>query len=269
MARNRVSIVFVAVVFLAQALVVLAAPASTLKVPDSTPVRLSLMDTLNSGTSAVDDPVHFEVTEDVKVGDAVAIPKGSTASGHVVEVEPRRRLGRSGMLNFAIDYIKVPDGTNLRLRASSTRKGKDETGTVIVGSVLLSPLFLIMRGKDINIPKGTQFNAYVDGDREIALGGASAASAVQATQSSPAAQSVSAVGNGAASTSISVTVSSSPSGADITIDSKFVGSTPSSLQVGAGEHTINIEKSGFKAWQRTMTLTAGFSPTINATLEKE
>jgi hypothetical protein len=269
MARDRVSIVFVAVVFLVQALVALAAPASTLKVPDSTPVRLSLMDTLSSGTNGVDDPVHFEVTEDVKVGDVVAIPKGSTASGHVVEVEPRRRLGRSGTLNFAIDYVKAPDGTNLRLRASSTRKGEDKTGTVIVGSVLLSPLFLIMRGKDINIPKGTQFNAYVDGDREIAMGDASATSAVQTAQSPPAPQTVSAVVNGVASPSISVTVSSTPTGADITVDGKFVGSTPSSLQVGAGDHTINIEKSGFKTWQRTITLMAGSSPTIDATLEKQ
>jgi plastocyanin len=126
-----------------------------------------------------------------------------------------------------------------------------------------------MRGKDINIPKGTQFNAYVDGDREIALGGASAAMTVQTTQSAPAAQSVSAVGNGAALTSISLTVSSSPSGADITIDGKFMGSTPSSLQVGAGDHTVTIEKLGFKTWQRTVTLTAGSSPTINATLEKK
>jgi hypothetical protein len=88
------------------------------------------------------------------VGDLVAIARGSTAVGHVVEVEPRRRLGRAGKLNFSIDHVKALDGTNVRLRASSARKGEDKTGTVIVGTVLLSPLFLIMRGKDVSIPKG-------------------------------------------------------------------------------------------------------------------
>lgn len=141
-----------------------------IKIPDSTPVPLSLMDSLSSRTNDVDDPVHFEVTDDVKVGDVVAIPKGSTATGHVVESEGRKRLGRAGKLNFTVDYVKAPDGTNVRLRASSTRKGKDETGTVIVGTVLLSPLFLIRRGHDTNVPKGTKINAYVDGDREITLG---------------------------------------------------------------------------------------------------
>jgi len=109
------------------------------------------------------------VTEDVEVGDLVGISKGSTAVGHVVEVEPKRRLGRAGKLSFSIDFVKAPDGANIRLRASSARKGEDKTGTVIVGSVLLSPLFLIMRGKDVSIPRRTNVMAYVDGDREFAL----------------------------------------------------------------------------------------------------
>lgn len=265
----RLSLGLVVLAFLIQAHSSLGNSTSTLKIPDGTPLRLSLMDNLNSDTNQVDDPVHLEVTEDVKLGDVVAIPRGSTATGHVVEVEPRRRLGRAGKLNFMVDYIKAPDGTNLRLRASSTRKGEDKTGTVIVGSVLLSPLFLIMRGKDINIPKGTQFTAYIDGDREVALGGIAAPAAITSgNQSIPATPGSPAAGNGAAPASIVVAVTSTPDGADITVDRKFVGSTPSTLQLTPGDHTIAIEKSGFKTWQRTMTLAAGSSPTISATLER-
>ena len=40
-------------------------------------VRLSLMESLNSGTNSDDDPVRFEVTEDVKAGEVAAIPKGA------------------------------------------------------------------------------------------------------------------------------------------------------------------------------------------------
>jgi hypothetical protein len=157
----------------------------TIKVPDATAVRLSLSETLNSATNQEGDPVHFTVIEDVKVGNTVAIPGGATAIGHVVEAEPRRRLGRAGKLNFSLDVVKAPDGTNLRLRASSTKKGDDKTGTVIVGTVLLSPLFLIMRGKDVNIPSGTEIMAYVDGDREIALSGAAEAPGIGAPGSIP------------------------------------------------------------------------------------
>ena len=222
-----------------------------LKVPDGTSLRLSLTETLSSATNEVDNPVHFEVTEDVKVGGVVLIPKGSTAVGHIVEAEPRRRMGRAGKLNFTVDHVKAPDGSNLRLRASSTRKGEDKTGTVIVGTVLLSPLFLIMRGKDITIPKGTEIAAYIDGDREIA-------------SSTPGA-----VPTGVAAIAFAPTVSfgSTPDGADITVDGKYMGSTPSTLQLTPGDHTILIEKATFRPWKRTMTVSAG-SSNVNATLEK-
>jgi hypothetical protein len=223
------------------------------KVPDGTALRLSLTQELSSATNAVDDPVHFEVLEDVKVAGVVAFPVGSTAVGHVVEVEPRRRMGRAGKLNFTVDHVKAPDGSNLRLRASSTRKGEDKTGTVIIGSVVLSPLFLIMRGKDITISKGTEITAYIDGDREFAL----AAPSVEAVVPQPS-----------ATQSGTVTFQSEPDGADITVDGKFVGTTPSSLQLTAGDHSIEIGKSHFSSWKRTMTVAAGSSANVSATLDK-
>ncbi len=65
-----------------------------------------------------------------------------------------------------------------------------------------------------------------------------------------------------------VALSSTPVGADITVDGKYVGSTPSTIKLKAGDHDIKIEKSGFKAWQRTMTVEAGSSAKIEATLDK-
>jgi hypothetical protein len=53
------------------------------------------------------------------------------------------------------------------------------------------------------------------------------------------------------------------------VDEKYMGSTPSTLKLTAGDHKIRLEKPGFKAWARTLTLDAGTSPTVNATLDKE
>jgi hypothetical protein len=66
-----------------------------------------------------------------------------------------------------------------------------------------------------------------------------------------------------------VAVHSTPDGADITVDGKFVGSTPSSIRLSPGDHTIVLEKSGYKTWQRTMTVTAGATITVGPTLEKK
>jgi len=48
-----------------------------------------------------------------------------------------------------------------------------------------------------------------------------------------------------------------------------MGSTPSSLRLAAGDHKIKLEKSGFKTWERTMTVGAGATAKVDATLEKQ
>jgi hypothetical protein len=54
----------------------------------------------------------------------------------------------------------------------------------------------------------------------------------------------------------------------ITVDEKFMGSTPSSLRLAVGDHKIKLGKSGFKTWERTMIVSAGATATVDATLEK-
>jgi archaellum component FlaF (FlaF/FlaG flagellin family) len=55
----------------------------------------------------------------------------------------------------------------------------------------------------------------------------------------------------------SLHVTSSPAGADILVDGKFVGSTPSTLQLAPGDHTINVQKNGFSAWNRIVHVVPG------------
>lgn len=52
-------------------------------------------------------------------------------------------------------------------------------------------------------------------------------------------------------------ISSTPSGADIEIDGGFVGSTPSSVGIAAGEHTLRISKNGYKPWERALRSSTG------------
>jgi len=66
----------------------------------------------------------------------------------------------------------------------------------------------------------------------------------------------------------SVVIKSTPPGADINVDGKFMGNTPSTILLDAGEHLVLVDKEGFKPWQRTMTVSPGGSLTIDATLTK-
>lgn len=80
-----------------------------------------------------------------------------------------------------------------------------------------------------------------------------------------------------------VTIKSIPEGAEIMIDGKFVGSTPSTVQLAPGDHEIVIEKKGgnvrhlaggeitvpnYRAWRRTLTVNPASTLTLDATLER-
>jgi hypothetical protein len=76
------------------------------------------------------------------------------------------------------------------------------------------------------------------------------------------------VESGPAMLPATVIVKSTPPGADINVDGKYMGSTPSTIQLPPGEHEVSIEIEEMRPWQRTMTTTAGSSSTIDAKLVK-
>jgi hypothetical protein len=64
----------------------------------------------------------------------------------------------------------------------------------------------------------------------------------------------------------SLTVESSVPGADIEVDGNFVGSTPSTISVTPGQHTIAVKKKGYEDWSRSMNV-AGTGVRLSAELE--
>lgn len=63
-----------------------------------------------------------------------------------------------------------------------------------------------------------------------------------------------------------LSIASTPAGADITVDGSFVGNTPSTIEVQAGDHTVAVSKNGFKDWERKLK-TSGGNINLNAELE--
>ena len=241
---------------------------------DGTPIKLRLTRNLSSADDKTGDRVDFDVLEDVKVKDTIIIPRGGIAWGTVTEAQPKRRMARGGKLNVNIDDVRLVDGEKVALRAVKEVKGGGHTGAMTGGIVATAivffpaaPFFLFMHGKDITIPKGTEITAYVNGDIPLDP------KRFQAAASDPAASpSVATQTNGNSSPNAdpalsSVDVKSTPDGADITVDEKYMGSTPSTLKLTPGDHKIKLEKSGFKTWERTLTVGAGATANINATLE--
>jgi hypothetical protein len=72
--------------------------------------------------------------------------------------------------------------------------------------------------------------------------------------------------NGPPAQMASVLVESNIAGADIEVDGSFMGSTPSSISVTPGQHTIILKKKGYLEWSRTMNV-SGTAVKVSAELE--
>lgn len=66
-----------------------------------------------------------------------------------------------------------------------------------------------------------------------------------------------------------VAVHSNPEGAEIYLGGQLIGSTPSTVELPAGNHELSIRRSGYQDWTRTMRVLSGSEISLNAILEKK
>lgn len=153
---------------------ILALPQTTeVTVPDGTEIAVVTVDEISSKTAAENDPITFKVDEDVSVNGQVVIAKGTIVKGIVATSERSGRMGRGGKLNIRVESTTAVDGQKIKLRAAKNGKGDDKTGSVIALSLLISPLFLLKRGKEATVKAGTKIKVFTDEEKKIAVKGAS------------------------------------------------------------------------------------------------
>src|SRR6266849_4919642 len=115
-------------------------------VPEGTVLKLSLIDSLNSGSTRKGDPFRTLVTDAILINGVVAVPSGSNVMGEVTEVIPAAQgfKGRGGMLLLEFKRINTPTGASTelkaalkgltRLRSSAVLAGASDPGAVAAGA---------------------------------------------------------------------------------------------------------------------------------------
>ena len=147
---------------------------STLVLEDGTPIKLRLARTISSADETVGDQIDLEVIEELQIDNVIVIPKGSVALATVTSAQAKRRMARGGKLDINIDTVRLANGQKAALRAVKNTKGGGHTGAmtgaIVATSLVLwpaAPLFLLMHGKDVTIPKGTPITAYIEGNMNL------------------------------------------------------------------------------------------------------
>ena len=133
--------------------------------PAKTVFKIAINDKVSSKTNMVGDEVTFTVSEDVKVGNNLVLPKGSQGSGVITKVSQPKSFGRSGKLDISFDQVFSLDDEPIPtvLGPEAKEKLKMEAAAVgasAVGALALGPIGLVggffVKGKDVEIPARTE-----------------------------------------------------------------------------------------------------------------
>lgn len=268
--------------------VLTAVASAQIVVPDGTKLRLRLDQTLSSATADEGQIVELSVAEAIKFEGATVVQEGSRATGTIVLAQEKRRMGRSGKLDFSVDRVRAMNGEWLPVRYTLTKKQGDSkavsTGVITAGVAVVfwpaAPFVLLRHGKDTTINKGVTFDVFIDGNHTVnaapnhyqtartqAPGPAIVpVSAQPATFTQPIAPAPTPTSVNAADQA-TVAITCTHPDADIEINGNFVGSAPTAVKLVPGQYTVTVRK-GTQVWQRNLQVTAGSSVSLNAVFDQ-
>lgn len=188
-----------------------ANPNNVLTVPAGESLVLELRSPLNSRNTRKGDRANFTTTNEVVVGDQVAIPRDATVRATVTQAKRAGPLGKSS-LQLEFNEIVLPDGSVQSLSANQTRsawsrpRGERSKGQAVHGiltnaasGAILGVIFdgrrgavrgatagaaigaigvLLQRGPDLDFPPGMMFEIELTKPLEVPVAARSRSRAV-------------------------------------------------------------------------------------------
>jgi len=157
---------------------VLPAVPAELVLPSGTPVQLQSVQTISSARAHKGDRVDFVVARDVQTEGLTIIGAGARAEGTVIGVKGKRPLGMGGNLIIKLDSVELTTGEKVALVARKEFKGRSHTirmgvAMAITAAIYLpaAPAFILSRGRDSTVLKGTELTAYTRSDASVEVAG--------------------------------------------------------------------------------------------------
>jgi hypothetical protein len=136
-------------------------PAPTgLVLPALTPVRIEILETMNSATSRIGAHFPIRLASPIDIPGAGQVPAGAMGSGDVVHAAKSRFGGKPGELILAVRYLDA-DGVRIPLRSLTygNARGLDNTDMAAAVNIAAGLVAVFITGGEVNIPAGTQANA--------------------------------------------------------------------------------------------------------------
>lgn len=133
-----------------------------------TPIIIRCTETISTRDIVSGGEVNFAVVNDVKNANGnILIKAGSPVTAQISFAKSKGMIGRSGEVTVTDFHTTAIDGTYVPLSGSVSAKPDDKMTLSIVLSVLVCPLFLLIKGDDAQVSAGTTKTAYTISDVHI------------------------------------------------------------------------------------------------------
>ncbi len=133
-----------------------------------TRLHLATNSTANSKTAQVGDNLGLVLDQDVRIGDAIVVPKGTRVDATITQADHSGHMGTPGDLAFEVHSLTVR-GTEISLRGGETLEGENHYGTP--KALFLIPVVgqasLLVHGEEAEIKPGMTFTATVAADTPL------------------------------------------------------------------------------------------------------
>lgn len=145
-------------------------------IPANTLITMTNLDPLQSKTAQVGDTIRFAVSDDIYVGDVIAIPRGMEATGTITKVRKSGRFGKDGKIEITYNTVRAADGSPVPLTVGDKTKAEYKrtagaVGASAAGAAIFGPVGLVgglfVHGNEVDIPAGTTAYAETKENAEV------------------------------------------------------------------------------------------------------
>jgi len=147
--------------------------AAKLMIPKGTLMRISLRESLSTRTTKEGQTVMFTVENAVRIGTKKVIEKRAQVQAYVSEIRHPQRFGRNASLKIKFISVLSVKSKEIPIEIGEHAAKTNEqmgmaAGAAVGGALVFGPLGLLaglfVKGKNIEIPKGTILNVEVSED---------------------------------------------------------------------------------------------------------
>jgi hypothetical protein len=135
--------------------------------PERTVIPVRLIQNIEGKNVMAGQSIDFEVSRDIIIDNYILIRRGAPAYATITSAEKAGYVSQGGKLGFSMDYCKAVDGEKIYLKSVLGREAESHMGANITASVIVCPLFLLMKGKEAKVEKGTEFRAYTENNTMV------------------------------------------------------------------------------------------------------